>query len=69
MKITEFLALIEKEIDPKTSTSSMLNIFQLGTMLKCMEDRLWFLDNAGAQKCNDLQHLLLGEEPKKEEIK
>ena len=51
---------MEKEV--KDSTHSMYSTFVLGVALKVMEDRLWDIDDIQAQKCNVLQHKLLGDE-------
>ena len=61
--MNEFLNKIEKEITE--GALSILNIAHLILMLKVMEDRLWHIDNHSAQKCNDLQHILLGEKVNK----
>ncbi len=53
------LGLLIERIKKDLETASMLNQFQLGIALKVMEDRLWDINPAYAQQCNDIQHSIL----------
>ncbi len=47
-------------IEETIASGSMLNLFQVGIALKVLEDRLWNIDAKEAQRCNNLQHKILG---------
>ncbi len=54
------LTKVLDEIEETIASGSMLNLFQVGIALKVLEDRLWNIDIKVAQRCNDLQHKILG---------
>lgn len=55
--LSEALDKMEESI----KVGSMLNLFQYGMALKVLEDKLWGIDDSLAQRCNNLQHKILGE--------
>ena len=50
------------EIEEDIEIGSMLGQFQVGIALKVLEDRLWNISGKYAQRCNNLQHKIFGEE-------
>lgn len=57
-KLESIITKLEQDIE----TANMHNTFQIGIALKVLEDRLWDVDNKLAQRCNDLQHKILGDD-------
>ena len=53
--LEKLLDVIEEDV----KVSSMLGLFQLGLGVKVLEDRLWGINDALAQRCNNIQHKIL----------